>query len=250
MGFSGDGGQATAAELSDPWGVIFDAAGNLYITDAGTSVIRKVNTAGIISTVAGNGTMGFSGDGGQATATELNQPVGIILDASGNLYFADNQNSRIRMINTSGIISTIVGNGTAGYSGDGGQATSAKINRPWGITFDAVGNLYIADEGNNVVRKVTNVGQATGIEQVASINERLSVYPNPAANSLQVAVNTGYIVQYILYDVLGKEVIKNEEIKIKNGVAQIVVSSLNDGVYFIKVKTTDSFYSKKIIVQH
>ncbi len=244
MGFSGDGGQATAAELSDPWGIIFDAAGNLYITDAGTSVIRKVNTAGIISTVAGNGTIGFSGDGGQATATELNQPVGIILDASGNLYFADNQNSRIRMINTSGIISTIVGNGTAGYSGDGGQATSAKINRPWGITFDAVGNLYIADEGNNVVRKVTNVGQGMGIEQVVNINEQVNVYPNPAQNSLQVTVAGNSKIQAInLYDVLGNEVITTNA-------KEIDVSSLSNGVYFIKIKTNEDFYSKKIIVQH
>lgn len=231
MGYSGDGGQATAAELSDPWGITFDAAGNLYITDAGASVIRKVNTAGIISTVVGTGTGGYSGDGGQATAAEINQPVGVILDAAGNLYFADNQNSRVRVINTSGIISTIVGNGTAGYSGDGGLATSAKINRPWGIIFDSVGNLYIADEGNNVVRKVTNVGNMN-IKQQKENKLSVSIYPNPTSNTISINfenISNSQNATITIQNVLGEEVKKLSFTKILD------VSNLAEGCYFLQV---------------
>jgi type IX secretion system substrate protein/SdrD B-like protein/NHL repeat-containing protein len=158
-GYSGDGGQATAAELKDPNGVAFDAAGNVYIADTYNHRIRKVNTAGIISTVVGTGTAGFSGDGGQATSAELNYPQGVALDAAGNLFIPDQNNNRIRKVITStGIISTYAGNGTLGYSGDGGQATAAEINGPQGVALDAVGNLFIADEDNNRIRMVNTAG--------------------------------------------------------------------------------------------
>ncbi len=137
-GFSGNGGQATNAELSYPAGLAFDVIGNLYITDQYNYRIRKVNTAGVISTFAGNGTNGYSGDGAVATSAELDFPSGLAIDAVGNLYIADEGNNRIRMVNTSGIISTVAGNGTNGYSGDGGQSTSAKLNQPNGVAFDAV----------------------------------------------------------------------------------------------------------------
>lgn len=158
FGFGGDGGQATAAECNGPEGVTFDAQGNLYIADIYNNRIRKVNTAGIISTVVGNGTAGYSGDGGQATAAALYQPQGIAFDATGNLYIADSENNRIRRVNTGGIISTIVGNGTGAFSGDGGQATNAELNDPTGIAFDVTGNLYLSDSENNRVRKVNAAG--------------------------------------------------------------------------------------------
>jgi hypothetical protein len=161
--FCGDGGPATDAQLNDPWDVATDRAGNIYIADRGNNVIRKVTVStGIISTVAGNGTAGYSGDGGQATSAKLNGPDGIILDSLGNMYISDDYNNVIRKVTKStGIITTIAGNGTAGYSGDNGPATSAKLNDPsLKIAFDAAGNFYIADDGNNVIRKVT---AATGI---------------------------------------------------------------------------------------
>jgi len=157
-GYSGDGGQATAAKLSGPAGVAFDAAGNLYIADYGNCCIRKVNTAGIISTIVGNGNPGYSGDGGAATAAQLNLPAGVAFDAAGNLYIADQTNQRIRKINTIGIITTIAGNGTQGFSGDGGAATLAKLGNPQGVVVDAVGNIYIVDNINSRIRKVNSLG--------------------------------------------------------------------------------------------
>jgi sugar lactone lactonase YvrE len=157
-GYAGDGGQATMAMLSGPTGVAIDAMGNLYIADSGNRRIRKVNASGIITTVVGNGTQGYSGDGGQATAAELNFSYAIAIDTHNNLYIADAGINVIRMVNTMGVISTIAGNGNGGYSGDGGAATSAEINNPSGITVDAMGNVYIGDAGNNVIRKVTAAG--------------------------------------------------------------------------------------------
>ncbi len=169
QGYSGDGGQATDAELYTPEGAAFDAAGNLYVADYGNNVIRKINTLGIITTVAGNGygagllTGAYSGDGGQATAAELWSPEGVAIDAAGNLYFSDGYNFRIRKVNTAGIISTIAGNGTFGYSGDGGPATAAEVRNVFGIIIDAAGNIYLGDTQNNVVRKVNTAGIITTI---------------------------------------------------------------------------------------
>ncbi|HTB30793.1 MAG TPA: hypothetical protein VK808_02135, partial [Bacteroidia bacterium] len=153
-GYTGDGGPATAAEVGEPIAVAFDPFGNYYIVD---NTIRKV-TGNIISTVAGANVFGYSGDGGPATAAELNDPTGIAADASGNYYIADYHNNRIRKVNISGIISTIAGNGVAGYSGDGGPATAAELNLPWSVTLDASGNIYIADMYNACIREVNTSG--------------------------------------------------------------------------------------------
>ncbi len=163
-GYSGDGGPATAAELNDPDGVNFDAQGNLYIADVVNNVIRKVDTAGNITTVAGNGTAGFSGDGGLATAAELNGPFDVTPDSAGNLYIQDTFNARIRKVDaTTGIITTIAGNGTFGYSGDGGPATAAELNENQGARFDAAGNLYVPDCGNGALRKIDTAGIITTV---------------------------------------------------------------------------------------
>ena len=159
VGYNGDGGQATAAEIS-AYRIVMDGAGNLYISDWNNR-IRKVNTAGIITTIAGNGTNGYSGDGGQATAAELWTPEGINIDAIGNLYIADWGNNKIRKINTLGIISTLAGNETSCYSGDGGQATAAELRLPSDVAIDALGNIYIADASNNLIRKVNTSGIIT-----------------------------------------------------------------------------------------
>jgi sugar lactone lactonase YvrE len=156
-GFSaGDGGYATNASLSWPEGVAVDASGNLFIADYGDSRVRKVDTNGIITTVAGNGNYGFSGDGGAATNAELTDAFGVAVDNSGNLFIADCENNRIREVTTSGIITTVAGYGTQAFFGDGGYATSAGLNNPFGVAVDSGGNLFIADQGNKRIRKVQN----------------------------------------------------------------------------------------------
>jgi PKD repeat protein len=161
--YSGDGGAATAAELYNPDGLTVDASGNVYISDNGNNRIRKVNSSGIISTIAGNGASGFKGDGGPATAAELSGPGGVAIEANGNFYLNDAGNSRIRMINTSGVITTIAGNGATGYSGDGGPATAAELSYPDGVGVDLYGNVYIADEANNRIRMVNTSGIITTV---------------------------------------------------------------------------------------
>jgi sugar lactone lactonase YvrE len=161
--YSGDGGAATSATLNSPEDIILDGAGNLYIADAGNARVRKVDINGVITTVAGTGTAGFTGDGGAAASAELNNPIGVGLDAAGNLYVADSFNERVRKIDLNGIITTAAGNGTSGYSGDGGAATSAEMSFPTAVRADAAGNLYIGDGDNSVVRKVDVTGKITTI---------------------------------------------------------------------------------------
>ena len=156
--YAGDGAAATKASLAGPAGVAFDAAGSLYIADQGNNRIRKMDTSGIITTVAGNGTMGCSGDGGTATSASLDYPRGVALDSAGNLFVADLNNQRVRKVDANGVITTVAGNGNAGFSGDGGAATNASLFYPAGVALDAAGNLYIADEDNNRIRKVDAYG--------------------------------------------------------------------------------------------
>jgi uncharacterized repeat protein (TIGR03803 family) len=155
-GYSGDGGPATAAELDAPGDAVTDNSGNIYIADLGNNAIREVlHSNGYIYTIAGNGTGGYTGDGGPATAAEINAPSGVAVDSSGNIYIADSFNSVIREINHStGKISTVAGNGTTGYKGDGGPATAAELFDPNGVAIDGAGNMFIADIYNNVIREV------------------------------------------------------------------------------------------------
>ncbi len=156
--YFGDGGPASSSGLNGPTGVSSDAAGNIYFTDIGNGRIREVSVSGLIHTVAGNGSYGFSGDGGQATAASFRNPTGIAFDGSGNMYVADVFNNRIRKIDANGIITTIAGNGITGYSGDSGPATLAELYYPTGVAVDDSGSIYIADEDNNRIREVSKTG--------------------------------------------------------------------------------------------
>lgn len=162
-GYTGDNGQATVAEINSPYGVSVDTHGNVYIADTLNSVVRKVDASGNIITVAGNGTQGFSGDGGPAISARLYSPTRAVADAAGNLYIADYYNSRIRKVDTSGTITTFAGSGNQAFGGDGGPATAADLNLPYSVAVDSGGNVFIMDTWNNRVRRVDSSGTITTV---------------------------------------------------------------------------------------
>ncbi|PWU07435.1 MAG: hypothetical protein C5B51_10055 [Terriglobia bacterium] len=159
--FSGEGGVATQASLNSPQGIAVDAKGNLYIADTLNQRIRMVS-GGVITTIAGNGTAGFSGDNGLAVKAQLNYPKDVAVDAAGNLYIADSYNFRIRMVTPDGAITTIAGRSASGYAGDGGLATNARLNFPQGVAVGPNGTIYIADTQNNVIRLLTPLTDGSG----------------------------------------------------------------------------------------
>jgi len=221
-GYAGDGGLAVNAAMNSPAGVVADASGNVYIADYGNSTVRKVDTSGKISTVAGNGMWGFSGDGGPANQALLAHPIALAIDTAGNIYIADPGNLNIRKITTDGNIHTvasnldaesiavdaagsiyypnyinstiqkiltngtqftIAGNGTIGFSGDGGPATAAQLNTPYGVAVDSSGNVYVADFANMAIRQltpaastVTAVNAASGLGLEVSPGEIIALY--------------------------------------------------------------------------
>jgi len=162
-GSFGNGGPATSAGVNWPTGVALDSSGNLYVAETAGMMIRKVTPGGTISTAAGAGTAGYTGDGGAATAAQLKNPQGVAVDSSGNLYLADTSNNVIRKVTAAGTISTVAGTGAAGFSGDGGAATGARLNQPGSVAVDSAGNLYIADSVNYRIRKVTTDGRISTI---------------------------------------------------------------------------------------
>ncbi len=225
--FSGDGGAATSAEIYSPTDLKVDRAGNIFIADVLNQRVRKVNTSGIISTIAGNGIIGYSGDGSQATNAELNWPYGIAIDGSDNVYIGDYKGARIRMVNTSGIISTIAGNGIAAYSGDGGPSAAAEVSFPYGFIVDPSGNLYFSDAGNNVIRFINT----SGVISTVAGN-----YPGPGfsgdsgpatAAELNYPLNLGLDVWGNLY--IADEL--NQRIR-KVGDASLSISNLASSAHF------------------
>ena len=175
QGDSGDGGKATGAKFEIPFGILVDRAGDIFIVDPGNNNVLKIAAStGIITTVAGNGTRGFSGDGGAATSAELNQPQAVALDAAGNMYITDTINSRVRKVDaTTGIITTVAGNGSVTSSGDGGPATNAGLVQPAGIALDSADNIFVTDSGEPGVREIS---ATTGI--ITTVISNAST-PNP-----------------------------------------------------------------------
>jgi len=227
-GYGGDGAAATLAGLGSPVGVAVDNAGNVYIADEGDSRIRKVDTAGIISTVAGTDISGYSGDGGPASAAMIYDPYGLAIDNAGNIYFTDAGNSLIRKISASGVINTIAGNDTAGYNGDAIAPTASEINDPYGITIDHLGNIYFADESNSRIRKICMDCTTDSIKQ------SFLIYPNPAQNELTI-LSSQPMTSIALIDVWGQIIYtyacNTEQVHLD-------VTYLAASVYFVRINGT------------
>jgi uncharacterized protein (TIGR03437 family) len=190
-GDAGDGESARTAQLNLPSACALDGSGDMFIADTANHRIREVTPAGVIETVAGSGTAGYSGDGGAASAAALYAPSGVAVDGNGNLFIADTGNHAIRLVTPDGAIHTIAGQGTAGFSGDGGEGLAAFLNSPSGMLLDGAGDLYFADTGNNRVRRLVpetdtvTVGPAPVSAALALVN---------AASQSQGAVAPGEIV--------------------------------------------------------
>lgn len=226
-GYSGDGGNATLAMLWTPTGIAADGVGNVYIADGvNNQRIRKVNTSGIITTIAGTGVTGYSGDGAQATLAQLNNPTGVAVDTGGNVYIADFYNNAVRKINTSGIISTIAGTGVQGFSGDGAAASLAQLNRPYGVAVDASGNVYIADYFNQRIRKVS--APTGGVNEFSIVNETI-IYPNPNSGTFKLLIENEIINgEIVLINSLGQKVYDQT---VSQGINYITTSGLSKGLY-------------------
>jgi hypothetical protein len=245
-GNSGDGGPAVSAKLGGPCGITFDGIGNLYFSDVDYHVVRKINGSGIITTIAGNGTLGFSGDGGTATNAQLYWPMDVAVDASGNIYIADEYNHRVRQVNTLGVINTFAGIGTPGFSGDGGLAISAQMNKPSGIKIDAAGNFYIPDSLNHRIRIIGSNSCVTGIK--TAIQEEMKfVYPNPTKDITNLNLNEHFIGGTIqLYDAIGK-LIQTQQIK---NTTEKINLNLNSGIYFVKATTKEGVSkTEKLVIE-
>lgn len=245
--YSGDGGAATAAGLNNPIGFTSDTVGNMYIGDYGNKVVRRIDgVTGIITTFAGNGSIGYSGDGGPATSAQISNAATVEVDKAGNaLLITDVNNNCIRKVKiNTGIITTIAGDGILGFSGDGGPALSAEFNIPGGTVFDAAGTLYIADQGNNRIRKITNARQDTDIKQVKDNSIQASVYPNPSTGLFTIQTTMFENILIEVYNLTGQKVFAD---KLQNSATQINLSNLANGVYQIKLmKNNNTVYQTKV----
>ena len=266
-GYSGDGGLATSATLNRPFGVAVDRAGNIYISDNGNSVIRRVDAStGIITTVAGTGTAGYSGDGALATAARLHYNFGLTTDTAGNLFIADQFNQRIRKITVAtGIITTVAGTGVTPYNGDGIPATTANLNNPTNICFDARGNLYIADFVNSRIRKViydTIPADTTGarlfVNNAATIpgnntSVTSKIYPNPAHENVVISLqgNINGNTSVLVTDLMGKVLIsKNTGYQnLHTFTTTLPVNQFAKGIYFVTVYVNKVKYVHKLAIQ-
>jgi trimeric autotransporter adhesin len=244
--YPGDGGPATDAQVGDMYGLFVSDSGNIYISCDGQARICKVNTSGILYTIAGNGIVGYSGDGGPATAAEFFDQAGLCVDAYSNVYIGDASNSRVRLVTQlDGIITTVAGDGAGGFSGDGGLATNAELSAPADVSIDRFNNLYITDYYNYRVREVTGI--TTTVASVKK-NETIIIFPNPATQEINIQfskIETG-LAFLSISDITGREIL-NSQFKIYNSQFIVDVSSLSSGIYFANILINGQKYTRKFI---
>ena len=248
-GHDGDGGPATAARLNEPYGIAIDKTGTLYIADYSNCNARKVDTSGIISTIAGvfsdSGILeaGYNGDNIPATSAYLSLPGGIAVDNHGNVYIGDGSNFRVRKIGNDGIITTVAGNGTGPYCGDGGPATDAGMF-PASVTLDNKGDIYIADYGSSRIRLVKNT---LDVKALNTRDPEIDLYPNPSNGEFRVNVTTidNEVVQITVANLLGEIV---RDISATTNQPLIVTMDVPTGVYFLTARVAEGAVTKKIEV--
>ncbi|MGP8217630.1 MAG: T9SS type A sorting domain-containing protein [Bacteroidia bacterium] len=247
MGYSGDGGLATSAEINNPGGLSLDAFHNIYLADFGNQRIRKVSAVTVnITTIAGNGMAGYSGDGWYALVSSLWGPNNVKLDSIGNYYIADYYNNRIRKVDTTGIITTIVGNGTAGYSGNGGNATSAELNGPTSLAFDTYGNIYIADWANNVIREVSTITAVNNLGR----NRYFTVYPNPTKDIVNISINNinSNRINIQICDLTGEVLLQKTINTSEPSITTTVnIEKFSTGLYFVYIQIGEEQFISNLV---
>ncbi len=237
---------ATSANLGMCLGIGIDSMQNVYIATWGNHNVRKVNvTTNIITTVAGNGIIGYNGDNIPATTASLYYSWGVVVDFAGNVYIADRNNHRVRKVSSStGLISTIAGTGIAGYNGDNILATTAEIKAPAGLALDAAGNLFFSEELGNRIRKVSLI---TKINEVDVNNNSISIFPNPASKVLTISLPATNIKSCTinLYDMLGEKMLPTHTLNLK--LETLNISSLPQGIYFLEVLMDNEKVVRKVV---
>jgi len=245
--YNGDNIPATDANLGRPAGVFVDADGNILISDSENNRIRKVVPTGIISTVAGSShTIGFSGDGGPATAAKLNEPYTVVADNAGNILIGDTFNNRIRRVGPDGTISTIAGNGGGAYTGDGSPATAYRVGNPVGMAVKADGSLLVCDFLNDRIRLITNVVAVHDIKSTP-VSGSLTVFPNPSSGRFSVRYTGTPGMQHIsVSDIAGK--VLKEIVNVSDNVTYIDISGTPPGLYFVAVHTSAGDICGRVVV--
>jgi len=245
-GYSGDSGLATDAAINSPIGIVCVNDNTIYITDYENDRIRRVDSAGIITSVAGNGVSAYNGDGGSATAASLNRPISTATDAAGNLYISDGLNHVVRKVDKFGIITTYAGQGVnPGFSGDGGAATAAKFLGPTGIFVSKTGDLYVCDYNNKRVRLITET--LLSLSSNTLLNSSLSIYPVPTNGDLTINITTAIssVATVVITDVLGRVV---QEMKLPTNTPMNMQLAAPTGAYNISADLLEGTITKRFIV--
>jgi len=229
-GYNGDGIPAVTALLSFPVDVAVDSADNIFIAEYGGARIRKIDNSGIITTVAGTGSPGYNGDSIPAVTAMISSPTGIDFSPQGNLFITDGNNNRVRKIDSAGIITTVAGIGTAGFSGDNGLATLAELNYPFRLAFNSSGNLFIADDFNNRVRMIEYVN--TSAPEISYNTNSIIVFPNPFSDKINITAATNEPVEVTLFDVTARKLLQQT---FTNAVT-LKTSHLAKGMYLYVVR--------------